>query len=138
MFYRRKVIEAYRECVALNPKADAEMKAALNTNERVPGFIDRLAVQLEDVAAIRFKRGKPNLPDKVIKDIVYDMTDMFVAGLKETAKRNYESDLDRIQREQAAQKAKEIAETAEGNISEEFKEMGLVAITDEREATHGE
>jgi hypothetical protein len=138
MYYREKVRAAYKECVSLNPRVDAEMRQALNANERTPAFIDNIAIELEKVAALRLKKGKENISDKLIKDIVYDMTEVFIAGLKQQATINYESDLQRVLREQAAQKQKELEQTAEGNISGDYEEFGIIHMTEERSIINGE
>lgn len=137
MFYRKIVREAYQEAIALNVTIDAELKAALRAHERVPAFIDNLALEIEKVAALRQKRGKRNLDEKIVKEMVYDVTAIFIAGLQTQAKRNFESDMERIAREQALQKQKDLEQTAEGNISGDYEEFGIIHMTEERSILDG-
>ena len=110
--YRELIRKFYREAVALK-NCDLALKNALNTSERIPAFIDNLSIEFQKV---QMKRIKP-IEEKHIREIVYDFTDLFIAGLETEAKLRYESD---------AQKAVRLAEQAKKeNPDQALKEMGV-------------
>lgn len=128
MFYLERVRSAYNEAVRLHPTATSDLKTALKTNERVPIFIDKLAVELQKLANFRDKRGKPPISDKHIKDVVYDMVDVFIKSLEAEAKMKYESDLDKRAREAEASNKREIERASRGEMTGDFADMGLTAV----------
>lgn len=119
----------YNEAVRLNFKASADLKEALRSSERIPTFISNLS---DEFTKIERQRNKP-ISEKHIQEIVYMMTDMFIAGLENTARERYESDVQKNLRQEQASRRKEIENAANGNLSEEFQEMGLTT-TEERDS----
>lgn len=132
MFYRKKVRDAYAECIRLHPTIGEDLRSALKVNERVPAFIDNLAIELEKVADLRRKQRKNNLTDEQIRETTYAMTDMFIMGLKNDVKRKHESDIERVKREQEELERAHLERTAAGEASGDYKDMGLEDVQDDR------
>lgn len=132
MHYREQVRKSYNEAVSLHPTADADLKQALRSNERVPRFIDNLSLELGKLAEIRAKRNKQPIDEVHIKEIVYEMTDTFIKGLIGNATRLRESDLARIAREDQEAKQREIELASQGQMTGDFKDMGLQEIQEDR------
>lgn len=122
---KKKVREYYHEAVVLHPKASSELKRTLKSNERVPAFIDNLVVQIERAQEQRLKNGKKVFSDKVIKELVYDFANIFIIGIEEQAKRNYESDLARIARQDAESYRHALDKASKGGITDSLKELGI-------------
>lgn len=126
--YTQKVYNAYAEAVALNPVISLDLRIALKTNERVPHFITKLANEFMILDKYRARKGRPPVSDKHIKDIVYDMVGVFIQTLEAEAKRRNESEIDRHAREAEASNKTAIEKAAAGEMTGDFKDMGLVAV----------
>ena len=113
----------YQECIRLHPEIDAEFKRSLKIHMRVPVFIDNLAKQFQLIQDLRISKGKPPLDKLKLKEIVYDLTALFINSVQEEARKKYQSEANRIMEEQAKQKLKDLQETANGNPSGDYEEL---------------
>ncbi len=72
--YSGFVRKHYDAAVRLNKTANSELKNALRSNERVPVFIDNLAIELKKVQAYRVRTRKKPFKLEQMASLVYDMT----------------------------------------------------------------
>lgn len=135
MHYKNLVLKSYEEAVQLHPTAPSDLKRALKAHERVPSFITNLCVEIERVQDLTMRTKQKKFSDKLIKELVYDMTNMFIAGVESEAKARYESDVAKTLRESQAQSKKDLESSATGKLSGEYKDLadeaGMI-MTDER------
>ena len=135
MFYQEKVRQYYKECVALNNKISPELKRALGHHERVPVFVDNLALEIKALQEHNLKKNKEYIEEKFIKDLVYDMVDIFIIGLEEKAKEMQMSDIEKSAKKAKADAARDLENSSNGNISGEYEELtkdGGMTIDDSR------
>ncbi len=136
MLYLELVRKTYQEAIALNRNINSDLRTALKSHERMPLLFQNLALELEKVQALQVSKGKPPVSEKTMKSLIYDMTDMFISGVEAEAKSRYETDAQKAMKAIAAQKVKDITETAAGNVSGDFEDIfkeGGVIATDERD-----
>lgn len=134
MYYLDLVKKTYVEAIALKQIPD-DLRTALRSHERMPLMFVNLAKELEKAQNTLLRKGKKKADDKTIKTIIYDMIDIFIAGIEEEARKRYQSDLDKHAEEAKAQAVKDIKDTADGNVSGDFKDIfkeGGVIATDDR------
>ncbi len=129
MFYTKKVREYYNEAIRLHPTAPDELKHSLRSNERVPSFIDNLALEIQKVQDMRLAQDKNPFPDKTIQSLVYDMTNIFIGNVEKLAQERMMSDLDKQAIKAKADYQKDLQASASGKLSGEFEE--LVEFTDD-------
>lgn len=133
MDYQKKVREYYQEAVRILPSISSELKHSLKSSERVPLFIDNLAVEIKKAQEHQIKRGKKPFTTKTIKETVYSMTELFLNGIETEAQRRYESDLKRISREQEIQDQEDLEATSNGRSQGIYEELGVQIATDREE-----
>ena len=134
MQYFDLVKKTYQEAIALK-QIPSDLKVALKSHERIPLMFKNLAAELDKVQASRLIKKKKPISEKILKDVIYDMVDIFIAGVEMEAKKRYESDLAKAASEAEAQKAKDLDATASGKVSGEYQEIfeeGGVTATDDR------
>ena len=134
MQYFDLVKKTYQEAIALK-QIPSDLKVALKSHERIPLMFKNLAAELDKVQAWRLIKKKKPISEKILKDVIYDMVDIFIAGVEMEAKKRYESDLAKAASEAEAQKAKDLDATASGKVSGEYQEIfeeGGVTATDDR------
>lgn len=130
MFYDNFVRTTYAEAVRLHPTASSDLKRALKYNERVPSFIDNLAREFDKIAGKRI-RLRQKMPDtKHLKEIVYDMVNVFIGTIEIETKKRYETDLEKAATKAKAAEAEALEKASEGVMTNEFEEMGLKTIDD--------
>lgn len=135
MYYRRLVEETYRESIALNNKIPDDLRSALKAHERIPLFLNNLALELDKLQIHRQKKGQETFTDAKIKSIVYDFTDVFITGIKAEAEAKYQSDIQKQLMQKQIADAKDLDATASGKVSGEFADIfkeGGITMTDER------
>jgi hypothetical protein len=135
MHYKKLVLDSYQEAVRLHPTANSELKASLKAHERVPQFIDNMCKELDKVQTMAIaKRGKP-YSEKHIKEIVYDMTNVFIMGVEEVARKRYESEARKYLEQRQAQERADLESSASGKLQGEYVDLvkeGGITLTDER------
>lgn len=135
MHYKKLVIESYQEAVRLHPTANSELKAALKAHERVPLFVENMCKELDKVQAKAIaKRGRP-YNEKHIKELVYDMTNLFINGVEEVARKRYESEAKKYLEQKQAQERADLEASASGKLQGEYVDLvkeGGITMTDER------
>lgn len=129
MFYTQKVRDYYEQAIKLHPTAPSELKHSLRSNERVPTFIDNLAIEIQKVQDMRLSKDKSPFPDKVIQDTVYDMTNIFIENIERLAKERMMSDLDKQAIKAKSDYQKDLQSSASGKLTGEFEE--LIEFTDD-------
>ena len=135
MLYLNLVKKTYQEAIALNPKINSDLRAALKSHERMPLLFKNLAIELEKVQADRVNKWKKPFPEKTLKALIYDMVDVFIMGVEMEVKKRYQSDMERIEEEAKIKAQKDLEATASGVISGDFEEIfkdGEITTTDER------
>lgn len=119
----------------LHPTANSELKRALKAHERIPTFIENMCKEIDKVQTLAIKRRKKKYDDHTIKSLVYDMTNIFISGIEQEARKRYESDAQKFLNQQKEQEQKDLDASATGKLSGEYKEIadeaGLI-MTDER------
>lgn len=128
-FYRTLVRTTYDEAVKLHATAPSDLKVALKSHERVPQFIDNLAMEFTKVADLRSKKAQALPAVKHLKEIVYDMTDVFISGLIQENERMRESEIKKAQRLIEKQNKENLDAASTGNFKGDYadiaKEAGL-------------
>lgn len=132
LFYKDKVIAWYQEAIAIKP-IDAELKAALRTQERIPLFVTNLATELQKVQDLRLKKGKPLFGERTLKETVYDFVDVFIKGLVSAKNAEYEASINKIVRAQKAQELKDMESTLDGKPQGAFEEIEMEFVYDRAE-----
>ena len=117
------VVDAYREHIALKQDIPYDLRVALRSHERMPKFFYNIAKEIENLQDHYLKTGKDPVDEKTIKEIIYDVTDMFINGVKAEAEKRQESDAKRLLAEKKAQELKELDATASGTPTGEFEEI---------------
>lgn len=107
-----KIRQYYHEAVRL-ADAPSDLKDALKSHERVPVFVDNLADQFRQ---IQEKRLKP-IEEKHIREIVYEMTDLFIASVKAQAEERYQT--------QAQKTLRDLKFSEQQNPELHLKELGI-------------
>lgn len=137
MEIKNHVRKWFYESIEKHPTASSELKNAIKKRHpRVEGYLTKLAWEITQAQAHRLKSGKPAFKEATLKSTVQDMTNLFIIGIETEATRRIESDLTRLQREQEAQKIKDMESTLAGKPAGAFEEMGIVTnegIDQERE-----
>jgi len=112
----RELIRAsYREAVLL-AKVPQELKLALKTSERVPGFLTNLE---REVLALPLKFQNA----MTVKKLVYDLTDVFLRNIERKSTEKIMSDAQKTSMIRAHDKAKRIDQAVDsGIITEEVLE----------------
>lgn len=134
MQYFDLVKKTYQEAIALK-QIPSDLRIALKFHERMPLMFKNLALELDKLQTGRILKKKKPFTEKIIKDVIYDMVDIFISGVELEAKSRYESDLAKAAAAAEAQKAKDIDATASGTVSGEYQEIfkeGGVTATDDR------
>lgn len=109
---RKLCREQYAVRLSMRQDIPTEFKRALKTHERVPVMIDNLARELNSPAMRKRKLSK-----QVIIDLVYDMTDMFIAGAMKHANERGMSVLEkqrRVKEQEDLQRARDFADSLIG------------------------
>lgn len=135
MYYLDLVKKTYVEAIALKHDINADLRIALKKHDRLPLMFKNLATELDKVQTARLLKKKKPIAEKILKDVIYDMVNLFIAGVEMEAKKRYESDLAKAALEAEAQKAKDLDSTASGKVSGEYQEIfteGGVIATDDR------
>lgn len=114
------------------PDISNELKHELlkGNHVMVNRFYQNLAKQLNDVQVSRRNKGKKPASLQDVVWMIHGLTKVFVTGIEVQAKRRIESELERLKREQEAQKTKDMESTIAGKPQGIFEEMGVV--TDEK------
>lgn len=134
MHYLELVKKTYQEAIALK-QMPSDLRTALKYHERMPLMFKNLALELDKLQTTRILKKKKPFAEKIIKDVIYDMVDIFISGVELEAKSRYESDMAKLAAQAEAQKAKDLDATASGNVSGEYQEIfkeGGVTATDDR------
>jgi hypothetical protein len=129
MFYKKLVREAYNEAVKLHPTANQELKHSLNSNERVPKFIDDIANEIAKVQDVMIAKGADKIKDETIKGLVYDMTNMFIQSVEKRAEFMHMSEAQKMLIKQKQDYQKDL-ETMGGDIGDIIKEGGVQFVED--------
>lgn len=88
MDVRQMVITDYQERVAMRDDIPSELKRALKSHERVPLFVDNLTREINKIPEARAKakiRRAFKMDRMKLKNIVYDLTDIFINNVKAMA-----------------------------------------------------
>lgn len=134
MHYLELVKKTYQEAIALK-QMPSDLRTALKSHERMPLMFKNLALELDKLQTSRILKKKKPFAEKIIKDVIYDMVDIFISGVELEAKSRYESDMAKLAAQAEAQKQKDLDATASGNVSGEYQEIfeeGGVVATDDR------
>jgi len=113
----------------------ADFKRALKTHERLPAMIDNLVDELNSPAM-----RKRKLSQMVIIDLVYDITDLFIAGALKHAQEREMSVLERqrrIKEQENLQLARDFIDSLNGEeeVSRDAKGNETVRETTEIDGT---
>lgn len=131
MYYSKFVRDAYHEAVRLHPTAKEELKHSLKSNERVPQFVDQVALEIQQVQDVMLAKGADKIKDETIKGLVYDLTNMFIMGVEKRATDMQMSDAQKmlIRQQQSYQKD---LETMGGDFADLIKEGGVKFVEDRK------
>lgn len=136
MDFQYQTREWFRKAVRNNPDIDPALKDKLlhGTHAQVETLIQNLNREIKNAQAILMQKRKKPADPKTVERFVYDLTDMFCKTIQEKAKRMYESDLAKSERERKAQEIKDMDATLAGKPSGIFEEGGVIAKEDRQEA----
>jgi hypothetical protein len=138
MLYFELIKKTYQEAVALNTKIPLDLRTALKSHEKIPLFFKNIAEQLERAQSDRLAKGKKPFREDTIKSFVYDVTEIFVSGVKAEADARAQSEIERLATKAEADRKKDLEATvagkAQGDYADVIKEGG-VQIIGERSIT---
>lgn len=125
MTLREIVRTDFAEYIKVDPNVPEDLRRSLKTHERVPAFVDRLAMELKQVEdqGIKLDRLK-------IKMVVYDLTAVFVSLLKHRANEMEMSDIAKTHARRVIQDQEEILDRFDKNGNADFTEEYGFKITD--------
>jgi hypothetical protein len=134
MFYFELIKKTYHEAVSLNTKIPLDLKTALKSHERIPQFFKTIAEELEKAQNDRIKKNQKPFKEKTIKDFIYDVTEIFIIGVKAEADTRAQSEIQRLAAKAEADRKKDLEATvsgkAQGDYAEVLKEGGVKIIDD--------
>lgn len=134
MLYFELVKKTYQEAVALNPRIPLDLRTALKSHEKIPAFFKSIAEELEKAQDDRIKKNQKPFSEKIIKDFIYDVTEIFIAGIKAEADARAQSEIERLARKAEADKKADLEATvagkAQGDYAEVLKEGGVIMPED--------
>jgi hypothetical protein len=134
MFYFELIKKTYHEAVSLNTKIPLDLKTALKSHERIPQFFKTIAEELEKAQNDRIKKNQKPFKEKTIKDFIYDVTEMFIIGVKAEADARAQSEIQRLAAKAEADRKKDLEATvsgkAQGDYADVLKEGGVKIIDD--------
>lgn len=118
----------FEEAVRLNTDCPEELKRKLLAFDHplIVRFFGKMNEQFVEAERLCRLRRLP-LKIETLKLAMYDMTGMFILGLKGRAKLMYESDLAKAARVAEADKIKEFESVLAGNPIGEFAEAGVIS-----------
>ena len=129
MIFKDKVKKYFREAVKGNIHCNPALRERLLNPQMHPNvnrYLTLLAVEIEKVQAHGVKtRGRP-YKENHIKELVHDMTRIFIQKMEFDAQKMHESDIARSMREKKIQDQKDLDATVDGNSQGIFAEMGVV------------
>ncbi len=126
MILRIKVKEWFTEAVKMNFDADPLLRETLlRGHPNVEGFLGRITFQLAKSERQCSQKGT-KLTEENKKWCVTDMTKLFMKGMEGEAKRRYENDQAKIQRQKEADQLKEFESVLAGKPEGEFAEAGVI------------
>ena len=135
MEYLNFVKKTYQEAISLNSSISSDLRHALRAHERMPLMFNNLAKELQNVQDLRLRQNKKLIDEKTLKNVVYDFTNIFIAGVEAEAKSRYESDIQRLAAEAEAQKKADLDATASGKTSGDYIDIfedGEIKMVDDR------
>lgn len=134
MLYFELIKKTYQEAVALNSKIPLDLRTALKSHEKIPLFFKNIAEELEKAQAERLKKNQKPFSEHTIKSFIYDVTDIFVMGVKAEADARAQSEIDRLAAKAEADKKADLESTikgeAKGDYAEVIKEGGVIMPED--------
>lgn len=89
--YQEMVRREYVVAVAQSKRASPELKQSLRTNDRVPAFLDNLAMKLAEADLVLASRGKIVKRETIVR-LIHDFVDLWLAGLEAHANHRISSD----------------------------------------------
>ncbi len=89
MSLKSMIFSDYQERLSLSPDIPSGLRDALKNHERVPLFVDNLVKELNLIPASR------KLDRIKIKNLVYQMTDLFINNAKQAAEDKYKSEIEK-------------------------------------------
>lgn len=135
MQYIDLVRKTYQEAIALKTDIPSDLRTALRAHERMPLLFQNLALEIERAQDLQNRKGKAHYSDKTIKGLIYDVIDIFIAGVVSEATRRYETDAEKYLRFKEEKEAQDLKDTAAGNPTGDYKDIfddGEIKMTDER------
>lgn len=134
MNYFELVKKTYQEAIALNSKIPLDLRVALKSHEKIPQFFKNIALEIEKAQADRLAKGGKPFADQTIKSLIYDVTDIFIAGIKAEADSRAQSEIERLAKKAEADKKADLEATvagqAKGDYADAMKEGGVIMPED--------
>ena len=138
MNYFEFVKKTYQEAIALNPRIPLDLRTALKSHEKIPLFFKNIAEQIERVQSERIAKNQKPFAETTIKGFIYDVTEIFVTGVRAEADDRARSEIERLAKKAEADKKADLESTiagkAKGDYADVLKEGG-VQIIGERSIT---
>lgn len=135
MLYFELIKKTYQEAVALNSKIPLDLRTALKSHEKIPLFFKNIAEQLEKAQDDRIKKGQKPFQESTVKSFIYDVTEMFILGVKAEADARAQSEIDRLAAKAEADRKKDLESTVAGKAQGDYADLikeGGVKIVNER------
>lgn len=127
-------VQKHMQQAIMDAPVPTDLKRAALKHHKFAQFSDAIYKQLLGVERIRREKKKPPLKPNTVKDTIYAFVHTYLTGVETEAVRRAESDLSRIAREQAEQKAKDLEASSSGTLVGEYQELNEHGtFTDERD-----
>jgi hypothetical protein len=134
MLYFELVKKTYHEAVMLNQKIPSDLKTALKSHEKIPLFFKSISQELEKAQNERLAKNQKPFHEKTIKDFIYDVTEIFIVGIKAEADARAQSEIERLASKAEADRKKDLEATisgkAQGDYADVLKEGGVIMPED--------
>lgn len=116
------VIQTFNRVVS-EAQVNTELKRSLRTHPKTQEFLRNITNELVKVHALRMHQGKKALKAKTIVDTIEGLTKQLILGIEMESERRYESEMQKIIREQKLQRQKDLEASSEGELTGEFEEL---------------
>lgn len=119
---KTKIKEYFTEAIRMNMTLDSEFKSAILRHDRTNTYLENMSGELAKAQQRLIRKGKI-LRLETMKNIVYDMSDVFVSSIKIEAQQRHESVLAKLARQEEAQKKADMDATIAGKPQGDYEEL---------------
>lgn len=124
---RLQIKKWFWEAIALDVKYPQDLKDSLKLNghPNLETFFDNLVKEIEQ-AEIKCKAQRTPLKNSTVQEAVYTMAEVFLIGMENERRMQFEAEINKSVRQKESDKIKEFEAVLAGKAEGEFAEAGLI------------